>query len=184
MREASGWLRLAAFGVDYLLILFYMAGLAAVSLTVAAPLLSNLAAPWQAQLLGFITLTLPVTLYFTLCEGLLGATFGKRWLGLTVTNLAGAPLPLGRSLLRSAAKFAPWELAHTAVHRLVWWTADGATLMGWQFAWMALFYSASLLLAALYSLNLLVGTRRTPYDWMAGSQVLIASSHPSGDVSR
>lgn len=182
VRRASGWRRLAAFGVDYLLILLYMAALATVSLMVAAPLLAKLAAPWQAQLLGFTTLTLPVTLYFAFGESLSGATFGKRRLGLTVTGLAGARLPLGRSLLRSTAKFAPWELAHTAVHRLVWWTADGATLVGWQLAWLAWFYGASLLLAALYLLSLWFGTRRTPYDRLAGSQVLVAPSRLSGTL--
>lgn len=153
-----------------------MAALTAVSLAVAAPLLAKLAAPWQSQLLGFVTLTLPVTLYFAFCEGLSGATFGKRRLGLSVTGHAGAPLPLGRSLLRSAAKFAPWELAHTAVHRLVWWTADGVTLTAEQLVWVASFYGASLLLAALYLLSLWVGTRRTPYDRLAGSQVWVAPS--------
>jgi len=167
---APGRPRLAAFGVDYLLILLYM-GLLAASSFIVAPTLAHLDTPWQTQLLGFMTLTLPVTLYFAVSEGVVGATLGKRVFGLVVTDLSGAPLPLERSLARSAVKFVPWELGHTAVHRLVFWTAEGEPLPSWQVGFLGIFYALSLLLAAWFTFSLFLGERRTFYDRIAGSRV-------------
>ena len=165
---APGWTRLAAFGVDELLVLFYMGLLAAASSALAVP---RPDAPWEAQLLGFVALTLPVTLYFAVSEGVVGATLGKRVFGLVVRNLSSAPLLLRRSLIRSAVKFVPWELAHTAVYRLVFWTAEGEPLPSWQVGFLSVFYALSLSLAAWFTFSLFWGERRTFYDRMAGSRV-------------
>lgn len=57
-----------------------------------------------------------MTLYFALSEASAReATLGKRRLGLRVVTVDGERLSLGRSLLRSAVKFLPWELAHAAI---------------------------------------------------------------------
>ena len=169
MKERKlAWRRLAVFGLDYLLILLYMGLLALVSLTLLTPRLS-LSAPWQTQLLGFTTLTLPVGLYFALNESFAGGTLGKRWLGLKVTDETGAPLPLYRSLLRSTLKFAPWELAHTAVQRLIPWTAEGAALSLGQWTFLLGFYTLSLGLAASYVVGLFRG--QPLYDRVARFRV-------------
>lgn len=167
---APGWSRLTAFGVDYLLILLYM-GLLAASSFIVAPTLARLDTPWRAQLLGFVALTLPVTLYFAVSEGVAGATIGKRVFGLVVTDLSGAPLSLEQSIIRSAVKFVPWELGHTAVHRLVFWTTEGEPLPSWQVGFLGIFYALSLLLAAWFTFSLFSGERRTLYDRIAGSCV-------------
>lgn len=175
MSAASPWRRLAAFGVDYLVILLYMGVLAlamtTVMTTAGEPLAGTLRAPWQAQLLGLVTLTLPVGLYFAVAEGVFGATLGKRLLGLRVTDSQGVRLPLGRSLLRSAVKFLPWELGHTAAHRLVFWTAAPEPLSAPQLAFLTLFYALSLGLASSFVVGLFVGSRRPLYDRVAGSRV-------------
>lgn len=179
MNAAPSWRRLAAFGADYLAILLYMGVLATVmttvmttmTTTVGAPLAGIAATPRQAQLLGFVTLTLPVGLYFAVAEGVFGATVGKRLLGLRVTNSRGARLSPGRSLLRSTVKFLPWELGHTAVHCLVFWTAAPEPLSAPQLAFLTLFYALSLGLAASFLLSLFVGSRRPLYDRVAGSRV-------------
>ena len=167
---APGWSRLAAFGVDYLLILLYM-GLLAASSLIVAPTLARLDTPWQTQLLGFMALTLPVTLYFAVSEGTLGATLGKRVFSLVVTDLSGTPLSLERSIVRSAVKFVPWELGHTAIYRLVFWTAGGERLSGLQLGLLVVFYTLSFLLAAWFTLSLFLGERRTLYDRIVGSCV-------------
>lgn len=175
MNAASLWQRLAAFGVDYLVILLYMGVLAlvmtTVMTTVGAPLAETLRAPWQAQLLGFVTLTLPVGLYFAVAEGVFGATLGKRLLGLRVVDARGGRLSPGRSLLRSAVKFSPWELGHTAAHRLVFWTAAPEPLSASQLAFLTLFYALSLGLAASFGVGLFAASRPPLYDRVAGSRV-------------
>ncbi len=155
------WRRVAAFGLDYLVILLCMGVLALFSLSVLIPRLS-LGAPWQTQLLGFTTLTLPVFLYFALSETRFAGTLGKRWLALSVTDVSGARVSLRQSLLRSALKFAPWELTHTAVHRFIFWTADGASLSFRERIFVVSVCTLSLGLAAAYLTGLFRG--RPLYD--------------------
>lgn len=70
------------------------------------------------DLFAFATLVLPATATFALQDASpRQATFGKRRLGLVVTH-QGARLTRRRSLVRSAIKFAPWQMWHTAVFHL------------------------------------------------------------------
>lgn len=150
MNWSLPWRRLAAYGVDSVVILLY--------LMLAVPALVYGAswpwpdAPWRTQLLSLLCITLPVAMYFALNEASgRGATLGKRLLGLRVSDMRGGRLPLGRSLLRSALKFAPWELAHTASYRI----AATETVTTWQLGVV----SASLLLVTLF--------RRQPVFWLS-----------------
>lgn len=69
--------------------------------------------------IAFVTLILPVTVTFALAEASRRqGTPGKQRLRLSVTDRAGRRLGRGRSLARSAVKFAPWQAAHTAVFQL------------------------------------------------------------------
>ena len=156
------WRRLAAFAVDYLVIACYLGLLYMVGRSVGVTWVQT---PWQAHLLGFTTLTLPVTLYFALLEAR-GATLGKQVLGLRVTGHRGDPLPLDRSLLRSAVKFLPWELSHTALYRV-----DSGPLTTWQIV-----FSLSLLGAALDVLELFTPPHRPLYDRISGARVSPFSS--------
>lgn len=154
--------RLAAYGVDSGIIFLYL--LLAVPTLVYGASWPWPGEPWRTQLLSLLLITLPVVLYFALSEASgRGATLGKRVLGLRVVALQGERLPLGRSLLRSGLKFAPWELAHTASYRI----AASETVVTWQLGVVVL----SLLLASLYVLSLFLGSRRTPYDRAVGSRV-------------
>jgi uncharacterized RDD family membrane protein YckC len=160
--SAPPWRRLVAYGVDSGVIFLY--------LMLAVPALVYGAAwpwpgePWRTQLLSLLAITLPVVLYFALSEASgRGATLGKRVLGLRVVDLQGERLPWGKSLLRSALKFTPWELAHTASYRI----AASETVTAWQLGMVTL----SLLLVALYVVSLFSRLQRTPYDRAAGSRV-------------
>jgi uncharacterized RDD family membrane protein YckC len=85
--------------------------------TVSDRLFAN---PVLGQLIGFLILTLPISLYFALSEAApRQATWGKRRMGLQVTRKSGAPISKARSLVRTAVKFLPWELSHTLIWQLV-----------------------------------------------------------------
>lgn len=115
--------RAVAVGLDYLVVAAYVAVvvLAGVALLALAPKFSRelFGQPLSAEATGFLTLTLPVTLYFSLTEASVsGATWGKRRMTLRVVGPHEQRLSLLRSLLRGAWKFAPWELAHAGIWQL------------------------------------------------------------------
>jgi uncharacterized RDD family membrane protein YckC len=114
--------RIAAFGIDYLIIIGYIVllFLAATLLIRTMDLEGWINSPFRQDLVAFISLVLPVILYFSLSESSARqATIGKRKLGLKVVNGQGERVSAGQALLRSALKFLPWQLAHTAVIQLV-----------------------------------------------------------------
>jgi uncharacterized RDD family membrane protein YckC len=178
-RDAQGsappWRRLAAFGLDYLLIAGYLALLTAVGVGLlqrrgrppAGP--GTLRARLVGHAVGFVTLTLPVALYFALWEASpWQATPGKRGLGLRVVLVVGGRrVPYSRTLLRAAVKLVPWELAHTAL-----WHTPGWPVRPEPTAVTALGSGAALFLAAWYVLCLFAGARRPPYDRAAGARVV------------
>ncbi|MDR7238157.1 RDD family protein [Neobacillus drentensis] len=113
--------RLIAFLWDYVIISCYLFLLFGISFF-ARPLLNPLftSSSFSAEITGFVLITMPVYLYFAISEGLkLHATWGKRKMGIVVESVRGQPIGLGRSLFRSALKFAPWELAHFTIWHIV-----------------------------------------------------------------
>ncbi|MFN8637540.1 MAG: RDD family protein [Chloroflexota bacterium] len=172
---ASGARRLAAFAVDYAAIAAYLALLTVVGIAVRTALRQSAppttaSAKLRGHALSFLGLTLPVWLYFALTEASSQqATPGKRLLGLRVVTREGRRLSYGRSLLRTALKLAPWELAHTAI-----WHTPGQPFVSAPGAWNVAGYGASLAVAGWYLAALFLGDRRTPYDRAAGSSVVEA----------
>ena len=71
-------------------------------------------------------------------------------LALRVVNIDGLRLSLPRSLLRSALKFTPWELAHFTIWRYVDSSAAHHTPPPWTSASLAAVY----ILAAAYVVSL------------------------------
>lgn len=169
---ASLWRRLLAFAIDYLAIAAYIAVLWGVSTAFEAVGLAPEIAfgdPVRGQLMGFGLLTLPVLLYFALQEGSARqATPGKRAFGLRVESSSGRRLSWSRSMLRSALKLLPWELAHTSLWRIPGWPAEveaipAGPLWGLVTVWI---------LVALYLVTVLLSpARQAPYDRAAGSIV-------------
>lgn len=119
--------------------------------------------------MGFLTLTLPVSLYFALTEASAWqASWGKRRMGLWVVDLNGDRLSLARALARTLLKFIPWELAHTAVWHL---TLSGAAPPAWASGLLGVVW----LLMAWYAFGLWRGPDHRPvYDRLAGTQVVVA----------
>ena len=125
----------------------------------------RLSTPWALDITAFLTMVLPVVLTFAYQEASgAHASWGKRRMRMRVMSADGADLGRGRSLLRSAVKFAPWQMGHTAVFHLL----AGSTAVG--------FLILSLLAQALVVGSVLVmaldGRHRALHDWVAGTQVV------------
>ena len=169
-------LRLIAFVLDYVVILGYIAILTGVSLMVAngpfqqqvIPLFAN---PITSDLVAFFTLVSPVISYFALQESSAKqATWGKRKVKIQVVTTDGKRLSRGRAFVRSGVKFLPWQLAHTALFNIEGWpiapeTPGPLVTVGLILVWV---------LVGAYFVSLVVSKRRrTPYDWLAGSVVIV-----------
>ena len=109
--------RIFAFSIDYLMIVAYGIVLYFVSTYIQSKLNINLSfdIPVKRQALGFITLTLPVFIYFYFSEkGKARASIGKRFMNLIVVR--SSPEQNSYLLIRNFLKFLPWGVAHFGVH--------------------------------------------------------------------
>jgi uncharacterized RDD family membrane protein YckC len=169
-RFAGVWRRGAAFTLDYILILLYLAVLTLVGILLNS---SFGTLQWifservRAQLAGFLLVTLPVSLYFSFGESSpRKATWGKAKLRVQVTDLGGKRISFWRSLARTGLKFVPWELSHTLIWTI---TFSNTNVPDWVNYGFVLVYG-------LVGLNLasLVLTRRHQalYDLLAGTCVI------------
>jgi len=172
--HATAGKRLAAFALDYLVIAGYIVVLSIVSSLVwqnvgGVPDTTQGGA-WRYDLLAFVTLVLPVILYFALSEASRAqATLGKRRVGLRVETGEGHRLSTGRSLLRSSLKFLPWQIAHTALFHVPGWPVAPEAPPPWVFGGFAL----ALGLVVFYLAGLFVSpVHRTLYDRVAGTRVV------------
>jgi len=122
---------------------------------------------WRAQGVGLLTMTLPVTLYFAICESSrMQGSLGKRILGLVVSRDNGGRLSFGSALLRNALKFIPWELGHTVAQQAVFSGEGGFPAWAWGPAIVAWAGPAWWLVA-------MIRTGRTPYDRWASARVAL-----------
>ena len=172
-------LRLLAFLLDYIFIAVYISVLVAVSLTLGfgplrAAFLKLFADPNSSEITAFFSLVLPVILYFALFEcSPWQATWGKRKMGLLVTNAYGKRLSLARSLLRSLLKFVPWELTHACLWRIPGWPLAPKAfppiiVSGLVLVWV---------IVGGYVFSLFISkTHQTLYDLLAGARVVKSSS--------
>ena len=175
--------RIAAFALDYLLIAGYLVVLAIVSSILAfGPLKDGWqvleSSPELMDLVGFVTAILPVILYFTLLESSeSGATWGKNRMGLRVVHMSGERLGRGRALMRSVVKFLPWQLGHTCLFHIPGWPMETQEPPVWVIGGLVLMW----VVIGFYIMTLAVGpTRRTPYDWVAGSRVVGSKMKSAG----
>ena len=171
----SPWRRIAAYFIDYGVILLYLALLTGAMVlldSLVAVSLGDIQSVAVKQLVITLTLTIPVVLYFAIMETApRGATVGKRIMHLTVRTAEGRPAPFRRTLARGVVKFLPWELAHTVIWRIPSGSDEAVTFLPWQ--------SASLAVVALacmsYVMSLFIAHGRTPYDYLAGTRVVEVS---------
>lgn len=167
LHGAGLWTRVKAFAWDYPIIAVYLILLVATGSLLnrffpqtAAGLFGS---PLRGQMVGFLLLTLPVSLYFALLEASeKQATLGKRRMKLRVVDIRGQRLSLARALGRTALKFIPWELAHTCIWQAG--AAPGLTTAGFVLVWVLVFANAASLLVD--------PSRQTLYDRLAGTFVV------------
>ncbi|MBB5077157.1 RDD family protein [Nonomuraea endophytica] len=109
--------RFVALGLDYLVILGWLAVLAVAALAGLSRLFG--ASLIADDLLVTGLTVVPVWLYLSVGEASAGqATLGKRRAGLVVTTVDGRRPGPGRVLARNAVKLLPWQLAHMAAIRM------------------------------------------------------------------
>lgn len=154
--------RLIAFTVDWCVIATWGALLFAVVMLATGGEVPRPANPWLAQTIGFLAMTLPVTLYFAATESSARrASLGKRALGLVVHRVDGQRLTFRGALFRNAVKFAPWEFGHLVAQQAA--HADTDALPAWVWAGAVIAFGGPL-----WWVVELLAKARTPYDrWAA-----------------
>ena len=172
IRTAGLGRRATAFAFDYAWVLGWLVVVVVIGVVVRAAWPDAAAAvfgdPIRAQATGFISVTLPISLAFAIAEASQrGATWGKRRMRLRVESAAGERIGLGRSLVRTALKFLPWELSHAAIWRFAFPESAPEAVP------IALISIAWGLIGA-YVVTALVGSRRTLYDRLSGTRVVDA----------
>jgi uncharacterized RDD family membrane protein YckC len=177
MKSFAGfWQRVKAFSLDYVILLIYLAVILGLNLLVSAlstsfrSLFSNRI---LAQMIGFLMVTLPITLYFAINESSpRQATWGKRRLGIRVTDSNGMRISFGRAFLRTLIKFVPWEIAHTLVWQIKFYQHFSPAITG-----------GLILVYTLVGLNILslvlTKTHQTLYDLATRTYVIKMSTPPN-----
>ena len=170
--------RLKAFAYDYLLILVYIVVLAGVNygIILAGGALDKVspffASPVVKDAIAFLTLILPVILYFTLQEGSIRqGTWGKIKAGIRVVNVNGGRLTRMQAFVRSLVKMVPWQIAHTCLFHIPGWPLAATAVPSGVTAGFILLYG----LVGIYIASAVLSKKhRTPYDWAAGASVIAA----------
>jgi uncharacterized RDD family membrane protein YckC len=167
---AGFWQRVGAFALDYVIILVYLVAITLFSLLMNSLFRVN---QWlftdriRAQLIGFLLITLPVSLYFALSESSVRqATWGKQRLGLKVTDRDGNQISFWKSVVRTALKFIPWELAHTLIWQI---SFTPNQFPQWIVAGFIIVY---LLIGANIASLVFRKDRQTLYDLLTGTYVV------------
>ncbi|HEX6415938.1 MAG TPA: RDD family protein [Candidatus Saccharimonadales bacterium] len=157
--------RLIAFLLDTLILAVYAGALFFFVSPVVRPLFA--ASALQAELTGFVLLTLPFVLYFILSESSArSGSIGKRIMGLSVLNSKTKKrIGLVQSVKRSVIKFLPWELAHFAIWNAFIFESDLSSV-----AMVALVFCY--ILAGGYIAGLVMKSHRPLYDRLAGTIVI------------
>lgn len=169
MSYAAFKIRIYAFLLDYLLIVIYgifvVGTISFVFRSYINPLF--LSSPVTAELTGFFMMTLPVSLYFILCEcSKWQGTLGKRKMGIRVVDGVGQRIEIGRSAFRTAIKFLPWEVAHFGIWRLMLPTDFSEITI------YVVLYAANLVILLYLIIPLSNKKRKNVYDWIAGTEVV------------
>ncbi|MEE4244201.1 MAG: RDD family protein [Kangiellaceae bacterium] len=157
--------RFLAFAVDWLIIALWGSLLVGVVMWIYSAQPPAPSGPWHGQLIGFCSMTLPVVLYFSICEASAWrASIGKKVLSLRLIGSPEKPVAFSRVLLRNLIKFAPWELGHSVAQQAIF--AGSSTA-----AWLSVPMVLSLLVPVWWVVSIyLRGV--APYDQVVGISVV------------
>lgn len=157
--------RTAAWLIDWLIIMLYAILLfAIVGVLASAEIISiGVMHPFKGQLIGFLTLTLPVVLYGIGMEYYKHATLGKRIMKLNVVTRG-----LKGIVIRNVLKFLPWEFAHAGVLWLNYGSVDlGTPLWIW-----ALLIIPQVLVVVYFVWIVLTAGSKSLYDSLAETAIV------------
>ena len=167
--------RLAALGLDYLVILAWMIILGLVSAIIfltrgELPDTLGMFGPIGSELLYFLLLTFVVGIYLYRTEsGPHRSTWGKRRMGLEVIGIDGSVPKRTKILLRTVVKLLPWETAHFFIWQLmgvIYREGKDATPGAWIFVGMHAATAAAIVYVAM-----VMASGRGPHDLAAGTRV-------------
>ena len=119
--NATFIIRFRAFLIDYIIIFAYLVLLVVLNVFLF-PSMQELfqGSLIKAQFIGFLMVTLPISIYFILSDSVFGGqSFGKKKMEIQVVGANGKALSIPRAIFRTVLKFLPWELSHFLVYRLV-----------------------------------------------------------------
>ena len=157
--------RLLAFAMDWLVVVLWGGVVFGAVMIVSGGNPPRPASPWKAQAIGFLTMTLPVTLYFAFSEiSALRGSIGKRILGLVVSRETGGRLSFGSALIRNGLKFVPWEFGHLVAQQAV--VSGDSGVPGWVWGPVIVAFGGPA-----WWLIAMMTTGRTPYDRWASARV-------------
>lgn len=171
--------RLKAFLFDYAIIFGYMAILGGVNygIILSGGVLEDVSpfftSPWAQDGFAFLTLVLPVILYFTFMESSSRqATWGKGKVDLLVVGANGEAMTVRQAFFRNLLKFLPWQIAHTSIYHVEGWPAAPETptplvMAGFVLVWV--------MIAAYLASMLFTKSHRTLYDRATGTCVVDAA---------
>lgn len=171
--SAGFWQRVAAFVLDYIIILGYLLGIILLSILMNSLFDINqwlFAERVRAQLVAFLMVTPPVSLYFAISESSARrATWGKQRLKLTVVDVRRNRISFWRAFGRTLLKFIPWEISHTLIWQIYF---SGGPVPAWINYGFALVY---LLIGVNMTSLVVTKTNQSLYDLMTGTYVVNSS---------
>lgn len=135
--------RILAFCLNYIVGFLYAMLLFFVTTRIIQPHTSNWG-PFQGQMVGFFSLTLPVVLYFSILEFNKQGSVGKMMMKLKVLRGDGEPQEFKALLMRNILKFLPWEVAHFGVHWAFYYVGQGMDLPIWNWSILILAQACTL----------------------------------------
>jgi uncharacterized RDD family membrane protein YckC len=168
--------RLVALLIDYCVIVLYavcLFGLAIAFYThmFGGPPDLNVIGRAKSQALGFVTLTVPIGVYLFLTEsGKRHATFGKRAMKLVVASVKAKNVTKKQILIRTIVKLLPWEIAHTFVWQVTYYTQQGGTPPLWVMAGLTV---SNVLPVVYVAIVLFRKDHCGPHDLTAGTIVAV-----------
>jgi uncharacterized RDD family membrane protein YckC len=179
MKISSLRQRFKALFLDYLVILLWMAVLAAVNVILfivifdGFPDYLGMFGPFLTQLIFFSILTLPVGLFLYFSEaGPWHATLGKRKARIKVVSTDGSWATRKQIAVRTVVKLIPWELSHA----FIWQMQYVFYKHGYEAevpAWIFVGLNVATLLAMAYVVLVVVRKdRRSVHDFVAGTKVV------------
>ena len=164
--------RISAMLIDCLVIVAYALLLFALMISIKASTgwPSFKVSPLAGQLLSLISLTIPVLMYSILCEKSgYQAKIGKRFMHIQV-KFTGQSVAMNQGIImRNLLKFLPWEIAHTGVHWLSYYTDLNKPIPLW--IWLLL-VSSQLLVFVYLGSTLFDKQGRTFYDKLALTRIV------------